>query len=151
MIVFVHMFAQREYDLYFYVKRDCLLFSVNVKLVFEFSVMCEKANSVFIKGIGALFGIRLLTLHIKFQFSKSIKSLTCHIFLNLIYPLRKKISLSQIKTSSTVAYHTDVGLSRVPPHEHSWGGTRDRYNVCTYTPRTHLVERPTIVNHGVCF
>ena len=38
-------FAQREYDLYFYVKRDCLLFSVNVKLFFEFFVMREKANS----------------------------------------------------------------------------------------------------------
>ena len=38
-------FAQREYDLYFYVKRDSLLFSVNVKLFFEFFVMREKANS----------------------------------------------------------------------------------------------------------
>ena len=44
MIVFVYMLAQRECDLYFYVKRDCLLFSVNVKLFFEFSVMREKAN-----------------------------------------------------------------------------------------------------------
>ena len=32
-----------------------------------------------------LFGIRLLILHFKFQFSKSIKSSTFHIFLNLIY------------------------------------------------------------------
>ena len=39
-----------------------------------------------------LFGIRLLILHIKFQFSKSIKSSTFHIFLNLIYPLRKNFS-----------------------------------------------------------
>ena len=58
MIVFVYMYAQREYDLYFYVKRDCLLFFVNVKLFFEFSVMREKATelllreSVFIRGIG---------------------------------------------------------------------------------------------------
>ena len=37
-----------------------------------------------------LFGIRLLILHFKFQFSKSIKSSTFHIFLNLTYPLRKK-------------------------------------------------------------
>ena len=36
------------------------------------------------------FGIRLLILHFKFKFSKSIKSLTFHIFLNLTYPLRKK-------------------------------------------------------------
>ena len=37
-----------------------------------------------------LFGIRLLILHFKFQFSNSIKSSTFHIFLNLTYPLRKK-------------------------------------------------------------
>ena len=37
-----------------------------------------------------LFGIRLLIFHFKFQFSKSIKSSTFHIFLNLSYPLRKK-------------------------------------------------------------
>ena len=37
-----------------------------------------------------LFGIRLLILHFKLQFSKSIKSSTFHIFLNLTYPLRKK-------------------------------------------------------------
>ena len=36
-----------------------------------------------------LFGIRLLILHVKLQFSKSIKSSTFHIFLNLTYPLRK--------------------------------------------------------------
>ena len=41
-----------------------------------------------------LFGIHLLILHVKFQFSKSIKSLTSNIFLNLTYPLRK-ISFSQ--------------------------------------------------------
>ena len=39
-----------------------------------------------------LFGIGLLILHFKFQFSKSIKSSTFHIFLNLTYPLRKNIS-----------------------------------------------------------
>ena len=37
-----------------------------------------------------LFGICLLILHFKFQFSKSIKSSTFHISLNLTYPLRKK-------------------------------------------------------------
>ena len=42
-----------------------------------------------------LFGIRLLILHFNFQFSKSIKSSTFHIFLSLTYPLRKKISLSK--------------------------------------------------------
>ena len=37
-----------------------------------------------------LFGIRLLILHFKFQFTKSIKSSTFRISLNLTYPLRKK-------------------------------------------------------------
>ena len=39
-----------------------------------------------------LFGIRLLIFHFKFQFTKSIKSSTFHISLNLTYPLRKNIS-----------------------------------------------------------
>ena len=42
--------------------------------------------------VGGLFGIRLLILQFNFQFSKSIKSSTFHIFLNLTYPLRKNIS-----------------------------------------------------------
>ena len=42
-----------------------------------------------------LFGIRLLILHFRFQFSKSIKSSTFHIFLNLTYPFRKNISFSK--------------------------------------------------------
>ena len=37
-----------------------------------------------------LLGVRLLILHFNFQFSKSIKSSTFHIFLSLTYPLRKK-------------------------------------------------------------
>ena len=40
-----------------------------------------------------LFGVRLLILHFKFQFSKSIKSSTFHIFLNLPYLLRENISI----------------------------------------------------------
>ena len=42
-----------------------------------------------------LFGVRLLILHLKFQFSKSIKSSTFHIFLNLTYPLKKKFSFTK--------------------------------------------------------
>ena len=53
MVVFVYIytvrFKQREYDLQFYVKRDCLLFSLNVKLFSEFFVMPEKANYVCVK------------------------------------------------------------------------------------------------------
>ena len=39
-----------------------------------------------------LFGICVLILHFKFQFSKSVKSSTFHIFLNLTYPRRKNLS-----------------------------------------------------------
>ena len=39
-----------------------------------------------------LFGIRVLIFHFKFQFSKSVKSSTFHIFLNLTYSLRKNLS-----------------------------------------------------------
>ena len=39
-----------------------------------------------------LFGIRLLIPHFKFQFSKSIESLTFHILFNLTCPLRKSIA-----------------------------------------------------------
>ena len=42
-----------------------------------------------------LFGIRLLFLHLKFQFTKSNKSSTFHISLNLTYPLRKNISFQK--------------------------------------------------------
>ena len=49
IFVFVYMLAQRECDLYSYVKRGCLLFFVNVKLFFEFSVMREKANYFCVK------------------------------------------------------------------------------------------------------
>ena len=55
MILFVYMFAQREYDLYFYVKRDCLLFSVNVKLFYFYQLLFYRLllrESVFIRGIG---------------------------------------------------------------------------------------------------
>ena len=51
-----------------------------------------------------LFGVRLLILHFKFQFSKSIKSSTFHIFLNFTYPL-KKISLSKNAQKSPKNLH----------------------------------------------
>ena len=55
-----------------------------------------------------LFGIRLLILHFKFQFSKSIKSSTFHIFLNLTYPLRKNISFPKITQKFTQNHQTEV-------------------------------------------
>ena len=42
-----------------------------------------------------LFGIHLLILHFKFIFTKSIKSSTFHISINLTYPLRKNISFQK--------------------------------------------------------
>ena len=48
VIVFV-CFAKREYNMHFYVKRDCLLFSVNVKLFFYFFMMREKAKYLCVK------------------------------------------------------------------------------------------------------
>ena len=58
-----------------------------------------------------LFGIRLLILRFKFQFSKSIKSSTFHIFLNILYPLRKNISFPKcpkITQKFTQNYQTVV-------------------------------------------
>ena len=52
-----------------------------------------------------LFGVRLLILHFKFQFSKSIKSSIFHTFLNLTYPLRKKMYLSQNTQKSSKNLH----------------------------------------------
>ena len=46
-------------------------------------------------GMG-LFGVHLLIHHFKFQFSKSIKSSTFYIFLNLTYPLRKKYTFPKM-------------------------------------------------------
>ena len=42
-----------------------------------------------------LFDVHLLILHFKFQFSKSVKPSSFHIFLNLTHPLRKNISFSK--------------------------------------------------------
>ena len=52
------------------------------------------------------FGVRLLILHFKFQFSKSIKSSTFHIFLNLTYPLRKKSHSKNVQKSPKNLYKT---------------------------------------------
>ena len=45
-------------------------------------------------------GFRLLILHFKIQFSKSIKPSTFHIFLDLTYPLRKKSRSQNVQKSS---------------------------------------------------
>ena len=56
-----------------------------------------------------LFGIRVLILHFKFQFSKSVKSSTFHIFLNLIYPLRKNLSFPKhLKITQTFTQNCQI-------------------------------------------
>ena len=52
-----------------------------------------------------LFGIRLLILHFKFQFSKAIKSSTFHTFLNLTYPLRKNMSFPKCARKTSKNLH----------------------------------------------
>ena len=59
-----------------------------------------------------LFCIRVLILHLKFQFSKSIKSSTFHIFLNLTYPLRKNISFPKFTQKFTENRQTVVSKIR---------------------------------------
>ena len=51
-----------------------------------------------------LFGIRLLILHFKFKYSKSVKSSTFHIFFNLTYPLRKKYLFPKMPKSHRKIY-----------------------------------------------
>ena len=52
-----------------------------------------------------LFRVHLLILYFKFQFSKSSKPSTIHIFLNLAYPFRRKICLSQNAQKSPKNLH----------------------------------------------
>ena len=77
-----------------------------------------------------LFGIRLLIIHFKFQFSKSIKSSTFHIFLNLTYPLRKKNLFPKITQKFTqnrltvVNEHRDLALFEMWPRYWQKGRVR---------------------------
>ena len=72
-------------------------FEVVLKGIVKIKMVCEHYQTVNPPkrepqaGTG-LFGVRLFILHVKFQFSKSIKSSIFHIFFNLTYPLRKNIS-----------------------------------------------------------
>ena len=60
-----------------------------------------------------LFGIRLLILHFKFQFSKSIKFSTFHVFLTLTYPLRQNISFPKCPKSPKNLHQTVVKEVRI--------------------------------------
>ena len=57
-----------------------------------------------------LFGVHLLILHFKFQFSKSIKSSTFHAFHNLTYPLRKKNLIHKMYKNHPKIYTTPQNI-----------------------------------------
>ena len=60
-----------------------------------------------------LFGVHLLILQFNFQFSKSIKSSSFHIFLNLIhipFPKRSKITKKFTKRLQTLVNEINEGI-----------------------------------------
>ena len=119
-----------------------------------------------------LFGIRLLILHFKFQFSKSFQSSRCHILLNLSYSLRKKISLSQnVQKNHPKIYtkppnggygykHRDLALLETWPRYWQKGRVKGRQNNLHVYPRLKLcvkskqkkvikISRNTFLEKGV--
>ena len=97
-----------------------------------------------------LFGIRLLILHLKFQFSKSIKSLTSHIFLNLTYPLSKKYLFPKMPKNHPKTYtkspnsgscnkQRDLALLETWPIYWQKGRVKRRQNSLHVYPRLNLV------------
>ena len=73
-----------------------------------------------------LFGVHLLILHFKLQFSKSIKCSTFHILLNLTYPLRKNISFPKdpkfTQNRKTLVNVLSRGIWRCLKRERDIGG-----------------------------
>ena len=69
-----------------------------------------------------MFGVHLLILYFKFQFSRSIKSSTFHIFLNVTYSFRKKslslkfpkITQKFTQNRQTVVNKIRIGIKRCP-------------------------------------
>ena len=106
-----------------------------------------------------LVGVYLLLLHFKFQFSKSIKSSTFYISLNLTYPLRN-ISLSQnaqkfTKNRQTVVNEISIGiLALLETWSRYWqkGRVKRRQNSFTCTPALNrsLSENSSCKREG-CF
>ena len=93
-----------------------------------------------------LFGIRLLILHFKFQFSKSIKSLIFHIFLNLTYSLRKKYLFPKMSKNHPKIYtkppnggygnkQRDLALLKTWPRYWQKGRVKPRQNSLHVYPR----------------
>ena len=56
--------------------------------------------------VGDCFGVRVSILHFNFQFSKSIKFSTFHLFLNLTYPLREISIFQNAKKSHKNSHKT---------------------------------------------
>ena len=89
-----------------------------------------------------LFGVHLLLLHFKFQFSKSIKSSTFHIFLNLTYPFRKNISFPECpnitqkvtQNHQTVINEISRGIWCCLKRDRDIGRVRRRQTAFTCTP-----------------
>ena len=92
-----------------------------------------------------LFAVRLLILHLKFQFSKSIKSSTFHIFLNLTYPFRKNISCTKCpkitqkftQNRQTVVNKISREIQRCLKRDRDIGRKAvisDIKSTCTFTP-----------------
>ena len=110
-----------------------------------------------------LFGIRLLILHFKFQFSKTIKSSTFHIFLNLTYPLRKNISfpkhpkITQKFTQNRQIVVNERNLASLETWPRYWqkGRVKRRENSLHVYPRLKLfqnyVEFLSFCNFSVTF
>ena len=94
-------------------------------------------------GIG-LFGIRLLILHFKFQFSKSIKSWIFHIFLNLTYSLRKNIRFPKMSKNHPKIYTKrktevmDLALLKTWPRYWHKGRVKRHQNSLHVYPRLNI-------------
>ena len=97
-----------------------------------------------------LFGIHLLILHFKFQFSKSIKSLIFHIFLNLTYSLRKKYLFLKMSKNHPKIYtkppngsyrnkQRDLALLKTWPKYWQKGRVKLRENSLHVYPRLNVL------------
>ena len=86
-----------------------------------------------------LFGIRLLILHFKFQFSRPIKSLIFHIFPNSTYSLRKKYLFPKMSKNHPNTYtkppnggygnkQRDIALLKTWPRYWQKGRVKRRQN-----------------------
>ena len=92
-------------------------------------------------------GICLLIIYFKFQFSKSMKPSTFHIFLNLTYPLGKSLSQNapKIHTKPTAVNEINKDLVSLATWPSYWqkGRVRDVKTAFTSTPALKGTSTPT--------